>query len=294
MRILYASDLHGIKLRYEALRELTVEHRPELLVLGGDLFPDEDEISLDRAGRQQPLFAHGFLRDWLLRVTRECHGLQVALIFGNHDWLPTVAATEQLCAELPLHVLDGWTRQPAQSDAVAGSVIGGIRFIGLSHTPPTPWYVKDFERLDGGYRPDLFRRGYRWDAALQGARQAGDTADDVDPSTLEGLLARVTAPAGPWVFVAHAPPLQTHLDIKFGGDHIGSAAVRDFIQEQQPMLSLHGHIHESPALSGQIVDRLGRTICVNAGQERGRTRAALIDWTPAAAGEPKIELVTRP
>ena len=41
--------------------------------------------------------------------------------------------------------------------------------------------------------------------------------------------------------------------------HVGSIAVRRFIESRQPLLTLHGHIHESARLSGSWRDRIGRT-----------------------------------
>jgi Icc-related predicted phosphoesterase len=43
---------------------------------------------------------------------------------------------------------------------------------------------------------------------------------------------------------------------------VGSIAVRDFIEQRQPLLGLHGHVHESKA--GQ---RIGSTLCLNPGSE---------------------------
>jgi Icc-related predicted phosphoesterase len=45
---------------------------------------------------------------------------------------------------------------------------------------------------------------------------------------------------------------------------VGSTAVRAAIEEHQPLLSLHGHIHES---GGAV--RIGRTLAINAGSEYG-------------------------
>ena len=70
----------------------------------------------------------------------------------------------------------------------------------------------------------------------------------------------------------HAPPYDTQLDVApkidwetltvQGQDsaHVGSSAVREVIEEVQPILSLHGHIHESRAAV-----RIGRTLAVNPG-----------------------------
>jgi Icc-related predicted phosphoesterase len=79
------------------------------------------------------------------------------------------------------------------------------------------------------------------------------------------------------IFNFHCPPVDTRIDlapeldknlkpiIVPGADtrvHVGSESVRKFIEACQPVLSLHGHVHESPG-----VDRIGKTICLNPGSE---------------------------
>ncbi|HVL54478.1 MAG TPA: hypothetical protein VM344_09490 [Vitreimonas sp.] len=84
------------------------------------------------------------------------------------------------------------------------------------------------------------------------------------------------------IFNFHAPPVDSTLDtcpqldwttdppsqIVRGGQPLlygaGSTAVRDALERMQPLLGLHGHIHESQAAA-----RLGRTVCVNPGSEYG-------------------------
>jgi Icc-related predicted phosphoesterase len=41
--------------------------------------------------------------------------------------------------------------------------------------------------------------------------------------------------------------------------HVGSIALQRFIAARQPLLTLHGHVHESARLSGSWQDRIGRT-----------------------------------
>jgi hypothetical protein len=54
----------------------------------------------------------------------------------------------------------------------------------------------------------------------------------------------------------------------------GSQSVRKAIETHQPVLGLHGHIHESAAAA-----RIGRTLCVNPGSEygEGRLRGVLVN-----------------
>jgi len=84
------------------------------------------------------------------------------------------------------------------------------------------------------------------------------------------------------IFNFHDPPIDSSLDtcpkldwtkdppeqIVEGGQVVlfgaGSVSVRNAIEKHQPMLGLHGHIHES-----QAVAKLGRTTCINPGSEYG-------------------------
>jgi Icc-related predicted phosphoesterase len=43
---------------------------------------------------------------------------------------------------------------------------------------------------------------------------------------------------------------------------VGSTGVRSFIEEREPLLSLHGHVHESAGIA-----TIGRTTCINPGSE---------------------------
>lgn len=60
--------------------------------------------------------------------------------------------------------------------------------------------------------------------------------------------------------VSHQPPAGTAADEVSPGEHVGSAAVRRFIEERQPLACLTGHIHEAASL-----DRLGSTHVINPG-----------------------------
>ncbi|UKL13382.1 metallophosphoesterase [Dissulfurimicrobium hydrothermale] len=62
------------------------------------------------------------------------------------------------------------------------------------------------------------------------------------------------------IFVSHTPPLNTSADRIKSGVHVGSEAIRRFIEEKQPDLCLTGHIHEA---RGE--DRIGKTVILNPG-----------------------------
>jgi hypothetical protein len=63
-----------------------------------------------------------------------------------------------------------------------------------------------------------------------------------------------------FVLVCHQPPQGTNLDKVFGGLHVGSRAIREFIEKRKPMACFCGHIHEAAG-----VDRIEDTAICNPG-----------------------------
>jgi Icc-related predicted phosphoesterase len=70
--------------------------------------------------------------------------------------------------------------------------------------------------------------------------------------------------------------------------HIGSIAIRRFIAARQPMLTLHGHVHESRRLTGRWLERFGRTVSLSAATEG--TELALVRFDPAQPAGAELDL----
>jgi Icc-related predicted phosphoesterase len=91
----------------------------------------------------------------------------------------------------------------------------------------------------------------------------GSTPFEFGESELQSLLdaaAQDLPDNSPMILVSHQPPLGTPSDRVHSGDHVGSTAVRSFIEAHQPMLCLTGHIHEAAGISS-----LNKTRIVNPG-----------------------------
>jgi Icc-related predicted phosphoesterase len=89
------------------------------------------------------------------------------------------------------------------------------------------------------------------------------TPNEVSETDLELCLNQANSkldPEIPRILVSHQPPLNTSTDLAQGKTHIGSQAVRDFIDRFQPMICFTGHIHESVG-----VDQIGSTRVINPG-----------------------------
>ena len=71
--------------------------------------------------------------------------------------------------------------------------------------------------------------------------------------------------------------------------HVGSKAVQRFIEERQPRLTLHGHIHESARMTGAWSDCIGDTVCLSAAHHG--PELALVSFEPGCPADATRRLV---
>jgi Icc-related predicted phosphoesterase len=115
-----------------------------------------------------------------------------------------------------------------------------------------------------------------------------DVAEEKLSEIIEHMTSQVSD-MGRCIFNLHCPPFDTKLDqapkldknmtyVHRGGQiemvPVGSTAVREAIEKYQPMLGLHGHIHEARGF-----DKIGRTLLINGGSEyaEGICRAVIVN-----------------
>ncbi|RMF83404.1 MAG: hypothetical protein D6744_04730 [Planctomycetota bacterium] len=265
MRICFSSDIHGDESQYQRLDALLARSTPDLLILGGDLFPDGDQADppASQATYVRETFAPRIER-WKARSP----GLEVACIVGNHDWRTTLDTLRDLHQAGTVALLT----------PEAPWEFGGLHFLGFSLTPPTPFWLKDFERLDRSEDACESGAGRIWDAQQAAIREVEIESYFRSVPTLSDELPQLDSPADPWVFVCHAPPWNSALDRLPNVNHpVGSRAVREFVVERRPLLGLHGHIHDSPQLTGAYFDRVEGVLCVNPGQADDRLHAVIFE-----------------
>jgi Icc-related predicted phosphoesterase len=99
-----------------------------------------------------------------------------------------------------------------------------------------------------------------------------------------------------WIWVYHAPPDASPTSWT-GKRHYGDSELAAWIQQHQPGLVVCGHVHQSPfASAGSWIDRIGSTLVVNAGRQRGPvpthieldTRAGQAWWSSSAGVEERV------
>jgi len=240
MKFVYASDLHGNIRLYMDLRTLVDAVDADLLVLGGDLFAPTHDID------DQYDFLHLFLHQYL-----RSYSIPVLVTPGNCDWPAAIARIKDLTLAVVL-------------DLSLQHQFAGLSFQGYPYVNCSPFRNKSYERRD--LRSELFlskegRQCYVTDS--QGNKIVVDNNYfNQVPSMEEDLAGSLHADS---IWVIHNPPSKSRLDLTAHAGNIGGQAVAKEIREKQPMLTLHGHVHESPVVSGTWVELIGNTICINPG-----------------------------
>lgn len=109
----------------------------------------------------------------------------------------------------------------------------------------------------------VFKKG-RWNlAGLGGCNMTPfNTPGDVKETELEKRL-KIFKGLKNLVLFTHVPPKNTKIDYISSGMHVGSSAVREFIDQEQPKYVFSGHVHENAGKK----DRIGRTKCFLIGKE---------------------------
>lgn len=268
-RIVYTSDLHGVIDLYRAAGDAAVRTRADALIFGGDLCPGTPSGASQRLPIEQPEFLL-YRLSHLLDMWKDAHpDLRIFAIPGNDDCQTIVPALEDLETNKLIENLHKVTR-----------TLGDYTLMGLSYVPPTPFHLKDFERWDDA--PDRESDSYNYRCIIGTPRgfkviENFETYLDSLPSINQEVQRFSVIDPAHTLAVIHAPPFNTACDVLFDGRHIGSKAVRSWIEKTQPRLTLHGHIHESPKLSGTFFDRIGPTTVINPGCDHTRPHLVFID-----------------
>jgi Icc-related predicted phosphoesterase len=252
----FVSDLHGRPGHYQKLISRIADEHPKVVFLGGDILPTGIG-----AFSQSDVTYQDFVQDYLIpEFTRLRHLMadsypRVFIILGNDDGRSEEAAILNATAQ------GVWEYVHNQKTA-----LGDYTVYGYAYVPPTPFLLKDWERYDvsryvdpGCVSPE---EGWRTMPVSEHEWKYATIQQDLDQLAAGQSLERA-------VFLFHTPPHKTHLD-RAARDgkkidhvpldvHVGSIAVRRFIESRQPWITLHGHIHESARLTGFWKDRIGRT-----------------------------------
>jgi Icc-related predicted phosphoesterase len=259
MKLLYTSDLHGGSHLYQELMSLATSTSPEIMILGGDFLPSfpptkryEDMVP------NQRIFIDQFLSPFFRRIRAMASIQQIFLIPGNWDLGYSYVFKEPAEGVIDL-------------SQKSYRLKNGYELIGYPFVPPTPFRPKNYEKMDDREAPWPPQKNPSYVLASDQM----DQLTPIDPNlflrgreTIGQDLDHLPRPLDQkrTVYVMHSPPFGTRLDLIQEGKPAGSRSIRIFIERNQPLLTLHGHIHESPQLSGTYVDWIRETLSINPGQ----------------------------
>jgi Icc-related predicted phosphoesterase len=297
-RLYYASDIHGTESLWRKFLNAATTYRADVIVMGGDvagkvvvpLLEETAGYRLELFGQRELLIGEDRVRDAERRIRANgmypCRmSAAEAMRVGElpeHEreaWFARVMmetferwlelADERLRAsDVRCFVMPGNDDPPGIEESIVRArrveacderivEFGGHEMISLGYSNLTPFHSP--RELD---EDELYRRVQRLAEQLHEPRRA--------------------------IFNLHVPPYDSRLDtaaeldasltvVTIAGEPklipIGSTAVRELIERYQPLLALHGHVHESP---GAI--HIGRTLCINPGSayHTGRIAGCLV------------------
>ena len=260
----FVSDLHGKIDRYKKLFHSIEAEKPQAVFLGGDLLPSGLK-SITSGFKSNEEFINKVLISGFLDL-KNALGQEfprVFLILGNDDG----KAEEDIFIEAQKIGIWEYIHNKM-------TILKSHNIYGYSYVPPTPFLLKDWERYDvsryvdpGCVPPE------------EGYRTFPEKKDDIIYSTIQEDLNKLVAGGdlNKALFLFHTPPYKTNLDrAALDGKmiehvpldvHVGSIAVQRFLEANQPLLSLHGHIHESARITGSWEDKIGSTFLFTAAHD---------------------------
>ena len=257
----FVSDIHGSVNRYKKLFQKIEDEIPDAVFLGGDLLPSglfayssSNSIPNDFVN---DIIKAGFVK---LKLKLAKKYPRVFIILGNDDG--KFEEEEFIKAES-----EGiW-------EYIHNKKVTFNKFsvYGYSYVPPTPFSIKDWEKYDvsryvdpGCVPPE------------EGSHSYEIKMDDIIYSTIQKDLVELVKDddVSKSIFLFHSPPYKCNLDrAALDGKnfehvpldvHVGSIAIQRFIDEKQPLITLHGHIHESASITGSWKDKFKNTFAFTA------------------------------
>jgi uncharacterized protein len=295
-RVFFAVDIHGSEPTFRKFVNAARFYEAGVLLFGGDLMGKAVVPIVRQSGGAHRAFFLGEVHD--LEGPEAMATFKQGVERAGFYWIEVdpeeygsfsadSAAVDRLFIRLARERLSAWVR--FAEERLAGS---GVRCFLTGGNDDMPEVLSVLEEEGGvAVQPcedrvvelddqhTMITVGYSTPTPWDTPREA---TEERIAQLIEASMAKVPDPSR-CVFNLHVPPLDSGLDrcvkldtstdpprplamagrpVYFGA---GSGAVREAIQTYQPLVGLHGHIHESP---GQIT--YGRTRCFNPGSEYGQ------------------------
>jgi Icc-related predicted phosphoesterase len=251
MRLLFVTDLHGCIWKYDKLYTTARQYGVDIVLNGGDMLPKEGLLF------QQDQFMTMYLQQHFKQFEKA--GIHYLCFLGNDDLKIFDPLFEDICLQY----------QHIHNIAQKKVTIHNREFIGMNLVVDYPFRLKDRCRKDTDDYIFQKQFGTGLLSTAHGWKEIDDWFEYANNlPTIEDELKILPVPVDmkQAVYMIHMPPANTGLDVCRYRERVGSIAIYQFLQAYQPKYALHGHIHESPDVSGVWQSQIGKTICVQPGQ----------------------------
>ena len=285
----YASDIHGSDMLWRKFINAAAFYKAEVLIMGGDVAgksvipiikkQNNSYYAAEIAGERT------FTEDELPALEKRIRDLGQYPYRTNEEDIAALHQNQKAIDELFLKVmaetLERWVR--FAEERLHGKGVKLFVMLGNDDEPElrdilarSPMIVDSEDiPVELGESFQMLSCGFANPTPWHSAREM--TEADLQRH-LEKLVGELQDPARS-VFNLHVPPIRTAIDVAprvnddlspviEGGSMVmgsgGSEAVRAIIEKYQPLLALHGHIHESRGIV-----KLGKTVCINPGSAYG-------------------------
>jgi uncharacterized protein len=287
-RVLFGSDFHGSDIVYRKFLAAAFQYNAEILIVGGDV-TGKAMVPVVNEGNgkyNSTLFGKETISttaDELEKVKKDISNVGFYPIVIDQDQATELENSPDKMAarfehEMCQRVRD-WMK--LADEKLTPSKKTMYFMAGNDDLDSIDAAVAEFENI---HNPDMARFEIDGGYEIVGCSSANmtpwrcnrDLEENDLAEKLEKLAGLIQNPES-CIAVLHVPPYLSGLDscpdldknlkiITQGGQVVmkggGSTSVKTWLEKVQPMLSLHGHIHESP---GHV--RIGRTLAINAGSE---------------------------
>ena len=254
MKILATSDVHQMIQKWKDLVKICQNEKFDIIAIAGDLFPNDQTLP-------GQLNFMPKLKKYANKINET--GAKIVIMLGNDDNSHLIPMMETADKEGYFHYIPEKVVE-----------IYGHEFIGMPWVPDYPFQYKFWCRGEtkDNVRMDNTQYG---DPLLLNKDNKFETIPDYynylksNKTIWDSLVecAGKVKDMSKSIWLIHAPPSYLELDVCSHGARVGSQAVFRFVNEYHPLLTIHGHIHESPQYNGYVwFKKVNKTTCIQGGQ----------------------------